>query len=117
MDIKNNSSKRPFLERVALFDLDKYYTPGVRILCHFLMWLVYTSLLQLNLFVDADLPHNQAAAFATRSLLCNLTVFYLFFYVAIPNTLLKNRIILAVLSFAGCIVLWIILNHYILLFI
>jgi hypothetical protein len=81
------------------------------------MWIVFTSLLQLNLFVDAELPHNQAAAFATRSLLCNLTVFYLFFYVAVPNTLLKNKIFLSVLSFAGCIVLWIILNHYILLFI
>lgn len=117
MDIKNNSSKRPFLERVALFDLDKYYTPGVRILCHFLMWLVFTSLLQLNLFIDSALPFDQAAAFALRTLLCNVTVFYIFFYAVVPNTLLKNKVILALFSFIGCIILWNVLNHYFLLFI
>jgi hypothetical protein len=117
MDIKNNSSKRPFLERVALFDLDKYYTPGVRILCHFLMWLVFTSLLQLNLFLDSDLPLSQAAAFAIRTLLCNMAVFYLFFYLAVPNTLLKNKVISTIISFIICIYVWILLNHYLLIFI
>lgn len=118
MQTKNKQrTKRPFLEKVATFDLEQYYTPWVRIYCHFSMWVIFTCLLQLNLFFDADLPFDQAAAFAGRSLLCNMTVFYCFFYVAIPNTLLKNRITGAFLSFAGCILLWIILNHYILLFI
>src|SRR5690242_1958818 len=117
MDIKNNSSKRPFLERVALFDLDRYYTPGVCILCHFLMWLVFTSLLQLNLFLDSDLPLSQAAAFAIRTLLCNMAVFYLFFYLAVPNTLLKNKVISTIISFIICIYVWILLNHYLLIFI
>jgi sensor histidine kinase YesM len=112
-----NLTKRPFLERVATFDLERYYTPWVRFLCHFSMWLVFTSLLQLNLFLDSDLPFDQAAAFAIRTLLCNIAVFYLFFYVAIPNTLLKNRIIPALLSFGACIIVWIILSHYFLLLI
>ena len=110
-------SKKPFLEKVATFDFDRYYTPWVRFFCHFTMWLVFTSLLQINLFFDADLPAVQAAAFAIRSLLCNLTVFYLFFYVAVPNTLLKSKVIPALLSFIGCIILWIVLNHYCLVFI
>jgi len=54
MNIKKKDISRPFLERVATFDLDRYYTPGVRFLCHLSMWLVFTSLLQLNLFLDSD---------------------------------------------------------------
>lgn len=100
-----------------MFDLDRYYTPGVRILCHFLMWLVFTSLLQLNLFLDSDLPLSQAAAFAIRTLMCNMAVFYLFFYLAVPNTLLKNKFVSGILSLVVCIYVWILLNHYILIFI
>jgi len=117
MNIKKKDISRPFLERVATFDLDRYYTPGVRFLCHLSMWLVFTSLLQLNLFLDSDLPFDQAAAFAVRTLLCNLAVFYLFFYVAVPKTLLKNKLIPAVISFIACIYVWILLNHYFLIFI
>lgn len=108
---------KPFLERVATFDLERYYTPHVRFLCHLTMWVGFTILLQFNLFLDAVLPFYQAAAFATRSLLCNLAVFYLFFYVAVPNTLMKNRPIATFFSFIACIYIWIIMNHYLLIFI
>lgn len=118
MQIKNKrSTKRPFLERVATFDLERYYSPGVRILCHFSMWFVFTLLLQLNLFLDSELPFDQAAAFTIRTLLCNVAVFYFFFYVAVPNTILKNRAVLGLISFAISILIWIILNHYFLIFI
>ncbi len=110
-------TKRPFLEKVATFDLERFYTPRVRFACHFLMWLVFTFLLQMTLFFDSRLPLNIAFAFATRSLVCNVAVFYVFFYILVPNTLLKNRIILSILSFPACIVIWIILNHYCLVFI
>ena len=118
MQIRNNrSTKRPFLERVATFDLEKYYSPTVRILCHFSMWFVFTSLLQLNLFLDSNLPFDQAAAFTIRTLLCNMAAFYFFFYIAVPNTILKNRPVLGLISFAITILIWIILNHYFLIFI
>ncbi|MGN6249209.1 MAG: sensor histidine kinase [Ginsengibacter sp.] len=118
MDILNKkSTKRPFLERVAMFDLDRYYTPGVRFLCHLSMWIVFTTLLQLNLFLDSGLPFDQAAAFTGRTLVCNIIVFYLFFYVAVPNTLLKGKVITTIISFIVCIYLWILFNHYILIFI
>jgi len=118
MQIKNKrSTKSPFLERVATFDLERYYTPWVRFFCHFSMWMVFTALLQLNLFIDSALPLNQAFAFAVRSLLCNLTIFYLFFYFAVPNTLLKNRVIPTIFSILLCIIIWVLLNHYFILFI
>jgi hypothetical protein len=117
MEIKTKKLKTPFLERVAIFDLDSYYTPWVRFLCHFSMWVLFTFLLQTTLFFDSGLPVQIALAFATRSLICNMTVFYVFFYILIPHTLLKNRIILTILSLPLCIIIWIIINHYCLVFI
>ena len=114
---KQEITKKPFLEKVATFDWERYYTPWVRFICHCFMWVFFTSLLQLNLFLDSRLPFDQAAAFAARSLLCNSIVFYLFFYVALPHTLLKGLAIPAVLSFIACISLWILINHYLLLII
>jgi hypothetical protein len=81
------------------------------------MWVFFTSLLQINLFLDSELPLSQASAFAVRTLICNAAAFYFFFYFAIPKTLLKNRLILTILSFIGCTILWIILNHYCIVFI
>ena len=115
--IKTNTVRKPFLERVAAFDFEKYYTVKVRIVCHLLMWMIFTFLLQINLFFEATLPLNNTFAFAARSLICNATVFYLFFYVLLPLTLFKNRVISAFFFFLVCIIIWIILNHYCLIFI
>jgi len=110
-------NRNPFLEKLALFDFEKYYTPSTRVLCHLTMWLVFTLLLQLNLFWDSGLTLDQTIAFAGRSLVCNMTIFYLFFYVAVPQTLLNGRTVAAIIAFPLCIILWIVLNHYCLLFI
>ncbi|HUZ61296.1 MAG TPA: sensor histidine kinase [Hanamia sp.] len=115
--IKTNIARKPFLERIANFDLEKYYTAKIRIVCHLLMWLIFTFLLQINLLFEATLPLNNTFAFAARSLICNATVFYLFFYVLLPLTLFKNRVISAFFFFLICIIIWIILNHYCLVFI
>lgn len=109
--------KQSFPEKLATFDFDKFYTAKVRFACHSLMWLIFTLLLQINLFLDSGLPIDNTIAFAGRSLLCNMVVFYLFFYVAVPRTLLKGRVGAAIVSLPLCIVLWIILNHYCLVFI
>ncbi len=116
---KDESVIRPktFLEKVATFDFDKYYTKKLRFACHCFMWLIFTFLIQVNLFFDSRLPLEITFAFACRSLICNMTVFYLFFYFILPKTILKNRIITAVLSIPFCIILWILLNHYCLIFI
>ena len=115
--IKENINRRPFLERVATFDLERYYTGKIRFVCHLLMWLIFTFLLQINLFFESGLSLENSFAFAARSLISNATVFYLFFYVMLPFTLLKNRIVIVIFFFMICIILWIILNHYCLIFI
>lgn len=108
---------KTFLEKIANFDFEKYYTPTVRMVCHFSMWLVFTFLLQINLFFDSRLSLEASFAFAGRSLVCNMTVFYLFFYFILPHTLLENKIIMALLCIPICIIIWILLNHYCLKFI
>jgi len=119
MTINNEKDKAnlTFLEKVAVFDFDKNYTPGIRFLCHLSMWLIFTFLLQITLFFDSDLPLDNTFAFAGRSLICNITVFYLFFYVLVPHTVLKNRIMAAILSLPFCVILWLTVNHYCLVFI
>jgi hypothetical protein len=118
--IKNmgrNKTRLTFLEKVALFDFNKYYTPGIRFLCHLSMWIFFTFLLQMTLFFDSGLPLDNTMAFAARSLICNTTVFYLFFYVLVPHAIFKNKLIPAILSLPFCVILWLILNHYCLVFI
>jgi hypothetical protein len=114
---ENHHPKLTFLERLALFDFDKYYTPGMRFLCHLFMWLFFTFLLQVTLFFDSGLPLDNTIAFASRSLICNMTVFYLFFYVLVPHTVLKSRVFAAILSLPFCVILWLVINHYCLVFI
>ena len=96
---------KTFLEKVATFDFDKYYTPKVRIICHASMWIIFTFLIQINLFLDYNLRLSVSLAMAVKSLICNMTVFYLFFYVIVPETLLKNRIILTILSLPLCLMI------------
>jgi hypothetical protein len=118
MNKKENKKEKPtFLERIALFDFNKYYTPRIRFLCHLSMWMFFTFLLQMTLFFDSGLPLDNTMAFAGRSLICNMTVFYLFFYVLVPGTVLKNRVTLTILSLPFCVILCLILNHYCIVFI
>jgi LytS/YehU family sensor histidine kinase len=46
-----------------------------------------------------------------------MTVFYLFFYVLVPHTVLKSRVFAAILSLPFCVILWLVINHYCLVFI
>ncbi|MGN6603507.1 MAG: sensor histidine kinase [Ginsengibacter sp.] len=109
---QSRTIKAPFLERVATFDLEKFYTPWVRFFCHLSMWVFFTSLLQINLFLDSGLPSDQAAAFATRTLVCNITGFYFFFYLLLPKIVRRKTVIPILISFVASYILWTILNHY-----
>jgi len=101
-----------FLEKVATLDFNKFYTPTVRVICHLSMWIIFTFLIQINLFLGSGLPLGNTLVFTGRSLLCNVSVFYLFFYFIVPNTLLKSRLVLTIFSLPFLIILWLILNHY-----
>lgn len=115
--VKNRSNGASFLERVAAFDFDKSYTPSIRVICHLIMWLTLTFFIQINLFVETKLSLAAALAFAGRSLICNASIFYLFFYFFVPQTLFKDRILLFILSIFFCFELFFVLNHYCIVFI
>lgn len=110
-------AEHSLLEKVATFNFDKFYTPVVRIVCHVMMWVIFTFLLQMNFLLDYNFPLAITFAFVARSLICNAIIFYLFFYFILPNTLFKNKVVLTILSLPICLVLWIILNHYCLILI
>ena len=109
---KKNIAPQTFLEKVATLDFNKFYTPTVRVICHLSMWIIFTFLIQINLFFGSGLPLGNTLVFTGRSLLCNVSVFYLFFYFIVPNTLLKSRLVLTIFSLPFLLILWLILNHY-----
>ncbi|HEU5051919.1 MAG TPA: histidine kinase [Hanamia sp.] len=113
----NSKESKPFVDRLATIDWERFYSPRLRFWFHFSMWSLYTLLTTINLIFYAHLPVQHATAFAFRSLICAAGVFYLFFYLLVPITLFKNRVILTLLSFISCMILWEVLNHYCLLFI
>lgn len=111
-NIKPQENGAGFLERLATIDFNKVYTSRTRLACHCLMWILLTFIIDSNLLLGYGLTFTNSLAFVGRSLICNMTVFYLFFYYIIPRTLFKDRLILTLLSFPFSIILWVILNHY-----
>jgi len=113
-NIKKDASKHPqsFIERIALIDFDKVYTKKIKICSHFFMWLFFTFLYFISLRFDYTFNIRTSLIFTYRTIICNAIVFYLFFYLIIPYTLLKNRVVLTILSLPLLLMLWLIINHY-----
>jgi two-component system LytT family sensor kinase len=112
---KNNKlSKKSqnFLQKIASIDFDKFYTKKVRLLCHVTLWVMFTLLIISNLYWGFNYTFLTALVLAVRSLICNMAVFYLFFYLIIPYTLFKGRIFFTFLSILFIIPLWLIVNYY-----
>jgi len=110
MNRKNTTEKA--LKRLIEFDFDQYYHSNKRTLCHILMWTVFSIFIYTNLLYGYGLEYKGALLFLLRSLICNMCVFYFFFYIIIPHTLLKNRILLTIPFFFISILLWLFLNHF-----
>ncbi len=113
-DTKKDVAKSPvpFLERIALIDFDRIYTRKVRIFCHCFMWVLFTYLTFINLRFIFKFTLTNALIFTFRDLIVNAIFFYLFFYLIIPNTLLRKKIVMAMLSLSLLLALWVLLNHY-----
>lgn len=101
-----------FLERVAMFDFDKYYTPKIRALCHISMWLFFSLCISANLLFGYGLDILGTILFVLRSLICNTIVFYFFFYFVVPNTLFKNKVGITLVFVPFVVILWLLINHY-----
>ena len=108
----NKKKKAAFLEKVAMFDFDKYYTTKVRTACHLAMWLAFTLFTVEYLCIQYEVPLSESYVFSCKNIICDAIIFYLFFYLIVPKTLNQNRIVLFLLSIPLCLILLIIINHY-----
>lgn len=101
----------PFLERIVNFDFDRFYTRKRRIIIHVSMWAFYTLLTFLNYRLGYNFGFVSSFLFSLRLTLCNIVVFYLFFYVIIPYTFKKNYFLLLIISVPILIQIWLGINH------
>lgn len=104
-------SKNTFLESIVNFDFDKHYTKQRRIATHILMWMIYTFIIQIGYHWGYKLNYFTSIFMAIRLTLCNVAVFYLLFYIVIPNTIVKNRVILFFISVFLLFEIWLLINN------
>lgn len=104
--------KNLYIQKILTIDYERIYTAKVRIISHLLMWVIFTGLTFFGYHVGYNLSWGASLFLSIRVLLCNLVVFYLFFYVLIPNTLNKGRIILFITGIFLCLQWWLIINYY-----
>lgn len=110
--IRKKEKSSAFLDWIVSIDFDKVYITKVRIICHGLMWIILTVFIESNLLLNYRLDVATSLAFMVRSLICNMAIFYFFFYLVLPRSIMKNRVFFIILSVPFCLILWIVLNHY-----
>lgn len=110
--METDNKKITFSEKIVNFDFDKYYTKNRRILIHILVWVIYTLIIQIGYHWGYKLNYSTSIFMAVRVSLCNVAVFYLLFYLVIPNTIMKNRLVLFAISIFLLFEIWLIINHY-----
>lgn len=101
----------PFLERIVDFDFDRYYTTKRRVIIHILMWAIYTLLTFLNFRLGYNFGIVSSFLFSIRLTLCNIVVFYLFFYLIVPFTFKRNNFVLLIISIPIMFQVWLGINH------
>lgn len=104
----------PFLEKISQFNFNKFYTPTNRIICHAFVWVFFGSLLFLNFWVELQISLKSSLWMTLRGTINNMTVFYLFFYLAVPR-IFKSKawsILLIVLSIPLAIYIWLSVNYF-----
>jgi len=104
-------SKNTFLESIVNFDFEKHYTRKKRITAHILVWIIYTFIIQIGYHWGYKLNYFTSIFMAVRVTMCNIAVFYLLFYVVIPNTIIKNRMFLFLISVFLLLEIWLIINN------
>lgn len=118
ISIKNKDFNK-LLKQLAVIDYDKIYTPLIRLLCHVGMWLFFSILLFLYYNIELKLSNFSAFILTLRAIVSNISVFYFFFYLFPLFYLRKNivlNIIILILGFFICIIIWLFANHMQLVF-
>lgn len=105
-----------FLDKVAFFNFDQFFTKRNRIVLHVLMWIGFSVLLFLSYVIGYHLVYFDAVLLTIRMALVNIVVFYMLFYLLLPKMFLgsKTRIImLLIVLFPVSIFVWIALTYFI----
>lgn len=99
-----------------LLDFERFYTRNPKIIFHFFMWLVFSVLLFLNYSLELQLSAFSSTILTVRSMVNNMTVFYIFFYLLIPMCFSKKRkinIVFIALSIPASVYIWMAVNYFI----
>ncbi|MDE5488141.1 sensor histidine kinase [Elizabethkingia meningoseptica] len=105
-----------FSDKIATFDFDRFYTPKRRMLLHATMWLLFAVFLLLSYILAYEIPPFNSFILTCRMMLCNMAIFYIFFYIILPRIFEAGRakaMILFILSIPVCIYLWLIITYLI----
>lgn len=105
-----------FANKIDTFDFNQFYNKKRRLLFHSIMWLLFASFLLLSYILAYDIPLFHSITLTLRMAICNMAVFYIFFYMLLPKALEGGKIkaiILLVLSIPFCIYLWMAITYFI----
>lgn len=105
-----------FANKINTFDFNQFYNKKRRLLFHSIMWLLFASFLLLSYILAYDIPLFHSIILTLRMAICNMAVFYIFFYMLLPKALEGGKIkaiILLVLSIPFCIYLWMAITYFI----
>lgn len=107
------------LNQNILLEFEKFYNKSPKIIFHFLMWLIFSTLLFLNYNLEFKMTVFDSFILTLRSTINNAVVFYSFFYLFVPFIISKSRntsIILFLISVPVCIYIWLSVNYFIFCF-
>lgn len=110
---KSNKIITPFLDRISHVNFDVFYTPANRVLSHLFMWFIFFTLLFLNYSVELELSLKSSVLLTIRGMINNMTVFYIFFYLIVPQ-IFKSKgwgIALLILSVPITVYVWLSTNY------
>lgn len=102
---------KSFLERIVDFDYEERYTREVRFFFHLTIWIIYALLYFPYIYLGYEYTFAESLIMTFRMIILNMIVFYLFFYVAVPNLLRKDYIFLFIISLILLLQLYLVLNR------
>ncbi len=103
-----------FMEKIAAFDFEKFYTKSNRFLLHSLMWLGFALLLFLSYRIAYHLNTFNSFILTLRMVIVNMSVFYLFFYFTLSLIFkgsVGRAVLLGITAFPVFIIIWLLLTY------
>lgn len=113
---QNITTSSYFIEKIALVNINTFYTTKNRIFLHFTMWISFAILLFLSYVLGYKLHSSDAVLMTMRMVFVNITTFYLLFYVLLPKIFSGGTIRIIVLLFLVLpfiIFIWMAMTYFI----